>query len=267
MAIRVLPRMSAVGYGVAVTWRVRAAAYLPPTAARQPGEYKLLVDPDGFCNTHAALADALATVFVLVELVKIARRHCPEAIEDSCFRAIDVCNHAAGKRAEHQAKVAKTAKTSEIEALAKSRWREEEHDANGSRLSTQGGALSQQILVPFVQAAQPPQTGPWTTLKCVQRKRGQRESESRSHCAPSGILVGTIHMTPRCHISPHTRRAAWLVKPTPMSFRFIRLFQTGTNADGDNHLCCGAIELCNRALHLFVIAALLAQPRVLHSPA
>jgi hypothetical protein len=208
MAIRVLPRMSAVGYGVAVTWRVRAAAYLPPTAARQPGEYKLLVDPDGFCNTHAALADALATVFVLVELVKIARRHCPEAIEDSCFRAIDVCNHAAGKRAEHQAKVAKTAKTSEIEALAKSRWREEEHDANGSRLSTQGGALSQQILVPFVQAAQTPQKGPWTTLKCVQRKRGQRESESRSHCAPSGILVGTIHMTPRCHISPHTQ---WLL--------------------------------------------------------
>ena len=74
--------------------------------------YKLLVDPAGFCNTHAALAAALATVFVLVELVKIARRHCPEAIEDSCFRAIDVCNHAAGKRAEHQAKVAKTSKTS-----------------------------------------------------------------------------------------------------------------------------------------------------------
>jgi hypothetical protein len=56
--------------------------------------------------------------------------------------------------------------------------------------------------------------------------------------------------------------AAWPVKPTPMSFRFIRLFQTGTNADGDNHLCCGGIELCNRALHLFVIAALLAQQRV-----
>jgi hypothetical protein len=30
--------MSAVGYGVAVTGRVRAAAYLPPTAARQPDE-------------------------------------------------------------------------------------------------------------------------------------------------------------------------------------------------------------------------------------
>jgi hypothetical protein len=31
-------RMSAVGYGAAVTGRVGAAAYLPLTAARQPGE-------------------------------------------------------------------------------------------------------------------------------------------------------------------------------------------------------------------------------------
>jgi hypothetical protein len=137
MAIRVLPRMSAVGYGVAVTWRVRAAAYLPPTAARQPGEYKLLVDPDGFCNTHAALADALATVFVLVELVKIARRHCPEAIEDSCFRAIDVCNHAAGKRAEHQAKVAKTSKTSKSKPSLKQGGAKRSMTQNSSTVSTQ----------------------------------------------------------------------------------------------------------------------------------
>jgi len=30
--------MSAVGYGVTVTWRVGATAYLPLTAALQPGE-------------------------------------------------------------------------------------------------------------------------------------------------------------------------------------------------------------------------------------
>jgi hypothetical protein len=116
----------------------------------------------GFHNTHAALADALATVFVLVELVKIARRHCPEAIEDSCFRAIDVCNHAAGKRAEHQAKqakVAKTSKTSKSKPLLKQGGakrsvtqtaRQYRRKAARCHVTTSAGALSASSPPPFL---------------------------------------------------------------------------------------------------------------------
>ena len=59
--------------------------------------------------------------------------------------------------------------------------------------------------------------GPWTTLR---NHDNDSALESKKHSV-----------------------AAWAVEGAETAFRFFRVFQHGKNAEGDDHLMCGGIEL------------------------